>query len=37
VPRQERDEESQKHNDEEPPAGYSRCVSRMWDQDVQDR
>ena len=37
MPRQKRNEESQKHNDEEQAAGYSRCVSRMWDQDVQNR
>jgi hypothetical protein len=37
VPRQERNEEYQKHNHEEPQAGYSRRMSRMRDQDVQNR
>ena len=37
MPRQERNEESQKHNHEEPQAGNSRRMSRLRDQDVQDR
>ena len=37
VPCQKRNEGYQEHNYEEPQAGHSRCVSRMWDQDVQNR
>jgi hypothetical protein len=37
MPCQKRNEEHQKHNHEEPQAGYSRRMSRMWHEDVQNR
>ena len=37
MPRQKGNEEPQKHNHEEPQAGHSRRMSRVRDQDVQDR
>ena len=37
MPRQKGNEGHQKHNHEEPQAGHSRPMSRMRDQDVQNR
>ena len=37
VPNQEGDERRQGHNNEEWQTGNSGCMSRVWDQDVQDR
>ena len=36
MPDQEGDERRQGHNHEERETGNSRCVPRMWDEDVQD-
>jgi len=37
MPRQKGNEEHPEHNHEEPQAGHSRRMSRMRDQDVQNR